>query len=126
MNSRTVIALHFVPPLGLAAHGFASSLQREPLTTELFAAQLLGNALFFSAPYLLWLALATGLRTVGLLRHLGFLLLSALLMAVAVSPIFGHDPSGLPYHWLAYWPGACLLLAPVALAAFIRRVRHAA
>lgn len=124
MNHRTGIALHFIPPVGLAAYGFVSS--REPLTFELFAVQLLGNGLFFGAPYLLWLALAIGLRAVGVLWHLGFLLLSALLMAVAVSPIFGRDPSGLPYHWLVYWPAACVLLAPIALAAFIRGRRHAA
>jgi hypothetical protein len=126
MNHRTSIALHLVPPIALAAYGLVSSLRRESLTVELLALQLLGNSLFFGAPYLLWLAVATGLRTAGLLWHLGFLLLSVLLVAVAVSPIFGRDPSGLPYHWLVYWPVAFVLLLPVALAAFIRRRRHAA
>lgn len=126
MKKRTAIAMQFVPPVALTLYSFASSLQREPLGPELVAVQVLGTGLFFCAPYLLWLSVAAGLGAKGTLWHLGFVLSSVALGAIAVSPVFGRDSSGLPYHWLLYWPAACALLAPVALAAYLRRPRHAA
>jgi hypothetical protein len=117
--------MHLAVPAGLAVWGLAMSLRHEPFGLELVGVQLLGSGLFFAAPHLLWLAIAAALRLVGTPWHAGLATCSFVLVFVALSPLLGRgDASGLPYHWLIYWPLALMGQLVVGVASFIhRRVR---
>lgn len=125
MSKRSATLMHLAVPLALAAWALGQALRREPFGLEVVAAQLLGSGLFFAAPHLLWLAIAARLRLVETPWHAGLVVSSLALLFVAVSPVLGRgDPSGLPYHWLLYWPLAFLGQLAVGVATFIhRRVR---
>jgi hypothetical protein len=103
--SRAAVLKHLsVPTLGAAAV-FIYAVRHEGFTWQIFAYQLLYTWFFFAAPHVLWAVMArvAGLR--GKPWHGGFVVCSALLTAIWLLGVFGRrDPSGLPYHWVLYWP----------------------
>jgi hypothetical protein len=125
MSRRATVLAHFGIPLVLAVGAFVQALFQEGFSLEVVASQLLGTALFFAAPHLFWLASASALRLSGTSWHAGFFAASLSLVVVAVSPTFGlRDPSGLPYHWLLYWPLAVAAQFAVGGVALLRRRFH--
>lgn len=125
MNLRKTILAQFSVPLLLAAGAFVHALLREGFGFEILATQLLGTALFFAAPHLLWLASASALCFIGTAWHSGFVAASLVLAFVAISPMFhAGDPSGLPYQWLLYWPLAIAVQFAITVVALLRRRFH--
>ena len=125
MSRRTTILAQFAVPLLLAVGAFVHALLREGFGFEVLATQLLGTALFFAAPHLLWLASASALRLTGAAWHIGFVAASLVLVFVALYPmLYAGDPSGLPYHWVIYWPLAFAAQFAVAVVALLRRRFH--
>ncbi len=109
-------------PTAGAAAAFVSSVLGEGFSLEVLATQLFMTWFFFSAPHLLWAGAARALKLHGAGWHAGFIVSSLLLVFVGLSPALGRDPSGLPYHWLLYWPLSIVgLVAVVAGAAIARR-----
>ena len=125
MIKRSAVFMHLAVPAALTIWALGQGLQREPLGLELVVVQLVGSGLFFAAPHLLWLVVAARVCLVGTPWHAGLAVCSLALVFVAVSPLLGRgDPSGLPYHWVLYWPLAIVGQLAVGLATFIHgRVR---
>ena len=121
MLTRPATLAHMALPLLLALGGFVVALRGEPLSFELVGFQLIATAVFLAFPHLLWLGSRAVLRLEGRTWHAGFVLSSIALVFVAVSPVFGRDPSGLPYHWLLYWPLAAAAQVVVAVTALTHR-----
>lgn len=115
--------LHLALPIAGATAAFFSSVLREGFSLEVLATQFFMTGLFFVAPHLVWFGAARALKLRGASWHSGFVICSLLLVFVGLSPILGRgDPSGLPYHWLLYWPVSIVgLVAAAAVAAITRR-----
>ena len=124
MGRRSVALKHLAFPLLGAAAVFIRAVLREGFSFEVLLAQLFYTSLFFAAPHLLWAVAARVLNFQGLRLHAGFLLCSFILVAVAAMPMFVRgDPSGLPYHWMLYWPAAALGMLVFGLAFAFRNRR---
>ena len=110
-------------PALVATWAVLSALRFEPFSIEMLAASGLFGFLFYSAPHFVWAAIAATRKLSNLTSHAGFIAASVALIAITILPLTGTgDPSGLPYHWLLYWPLALVLqVVFVAVAASIRR-----
>jgi peptidoglycan/LPS O-acetylase OafA/YrhL len=116
---RTHLLAHFLPPALAAIVGLALALQVEPFTANAVAAHLLGAGLYYAAPHIFWAGVVSLARPSGLVRHVGFLICTFALLAIGALSYVAHDPSGLPYQWLLYWPLSGALLALLVVAWFI-------
>ena len=114
---------HLSIPALVATWAVLSALRFEPFSLEMLAASGLFGFLYYSAPHFVWAAVNATKRLSRFISHAGFIAASFALIAVSLLPLAGmRDPSGLPYHWLLYWPLALVLqLVFVAVAALIRR-----
>jgi hypothetical protein len=91
------------------------ALQREPFGGAMFAAHVLGGFLFYAAPHLVWAGLCAAAKPAPRAWRAGFFGASAALVFIGAMSFAVHDPSGLPYQWLAYWPLAGILLLAVVV-----------
>jgi hypothetical protein len=108
------LALYIGLPLLFAVAVFVYSLGREEFRIDMFVSYILVAPLFYSAPQLLWAGIATLVKPSAFVWHAGFIGCTVVLLALAIIPLFGRDPSGLPLQWMLYWPltiGLLLLLA---------------
>lgn len=103
---------------------FARGLQYEPLAIGMFIAYVLVGGLFYLAPHFLWLVIATRGKFQGIVWHAGFVAETAALAAVLVLAFTFHNPSGIPYQWLIYWPLALVLQAVLVGVSFLVSRRH--
>jgi len=113
-------------PAIIAVTALVHALGREPLGIGVLLGPLVGGFFFYAAPHLLWAAIARGYKPSGFVLHSGFIAASLALVTVVALSFTLHDPSGLPYQWLLYWPLA-LVLQVVLVGASIfhsRRQRH--
>ena len=121
---RTALFVYLGFPAVMAGGAFMRGLQNERFAIDMFIAYVLGGGLFYLAPHLLWLVIATLGKFQGIVWHAGFVAASAALAAVLVLAFTFHDPSGLPYQWLIYWPLALVLQAVLVGASFLVSRRH--
>jgi hypothetical protein len=124
MSKRSTTLAYFSIPAFLSAWSFLSSLRHEFSLEMVF--MLFYNSFFLTVPYLLWFGISARLHLTKGLWHAGFVASSLALLFTVISPFFlGRDPSGLPYHWLFYWPLAFLGQVVFGLGViFLRRVCH--
>lgn len=117
---------HFCVPALFALVGFFFALQREPLGIGVLLAHLLGGLLFYAAPHLVRATVATAVRPKLVAWHAGFVVSSCALFFVGAMSVWGpRDSSGLPYHWLAYWPLAAVMLVVVVVGWLLAGRPHA-
>jgi hypothetical protein len=120
--SRNAVLTYLSIPLILAIWGVAVALTREPMSLDSSGVGLL-NFLFFAAPHLVWWLIITVAHIKRPVAHSGFVAASVALICISLMPLFSRgDPSGLPYHWLLYWPVAAVLQAALAgsMAIYVR------
>ncbi len=123
---RAHLLVHLSVPLLFSLVALLLSLRREPLTVELVATHLAWGLLFYAAPHLLWVAFCAAVKPKLSVWHAGFASSSCALLLIGALSVWGpHDPSGLPYQWLVYWPLAGLLLAVVVVGWLLAGRPHA-
>jgi hypothetical protein len=123
--SRAALFSHMsIPAFGTLA-GLALSLQHEPLGVEMLAVHVLGAGLIYSVPYVAWAIVCAAIQPSRMVWHAGFIACGCALVFITCMSFVLHDPSGLPYQWLAYWPLAAILLVAVVVAWLIAGRPHA-
>jgi hypothetical protein len=123
---RTHLVVYLCLPALVALASLFLQLRREPLTAELLTATLVWGFLFYATPFILWAGVSAAVKPVLWAWHGGFVVSSCALAFVCALSIHGpHDPSGLPYEWLIYWPVAGIALAIVLLVWWFNGHRHA-
>lgn len=125
---KTTLVAYLAAPALMTLVGLGLALTREPISVEMLWAVVVEAFLFYAAPYLLWLFISAMVQFSLPVRHAGLIGCSITLVSLAVLPlIFGGDPSGLPMHWLLYWPMAAVLAVTGAIAtAVYTRLRGSA
>jgi hypothetical protein len=120
-----VLAYISVPALW-ALYGLVLGLRREPLTLEALASYLVGGYVFYAVPYIAWAIIAAVIKPIIWAWHAGFIAASSALVLISALSLLGrHDPSGLPYEWLIYWPLAGILITSVIFVWWLKGHRHA-
>lgn len=124
MKQRNLL-WHLLIPAGVLSAFLVTVARRSTSSIEDEAVGLAANAMYLLAPYAAFFLLVAAVKPRPLTAHAGLLGLGmALLTVLAIGYLGTPDPSGLPYHWLLYWP-LCLfgILTFCATAALIRRIR---
>jgi hypothetical protein len=91
----------------------------------MLVAHVVGGGLFYAAPHLVWALVAAAARPTPWIWHAGFVVSSLALAFISAMAFLVHDPSGLPYQWLAYWPLAGVLLLAVVVVWLVAGRPHA-
>lgn len=126
MNQRS-LALHLGVPIGVLVALLITVLARSPASFVDTAIGVAANALYVLAPYAGFLFLVSAVKPRAVTAHAGMSGLSAALLSVVSIGHFAPDASGLPYHWVLYWPFCLVGLVTFAgAAALIQRIRNGA
>ena len=117
------LLFHLIIPALVAAGALWSATHLAAFSLDAFLVYGVLGFLYYSAPHLLWAAVAALGKASAVVCHVGFIAANLVLLAIASVSFAGvRDPSGLPLQWAAYWPAALLLQAVfIAVAAAIRR-----
>jgi hypothetical protein len=124
MNQRSLL-WHLLLPIGVLSMLVASLVKNSPSSISDTVVGIVANALYLLAPYAGFLLLAATVKPRPITAHAGLLSFSTALLSVLAIGYFGtRDPSGLPYHWVLYWP-LCLvgILIFCGVAVVLQRIR---
>ena len=122
MKARTIAAHVCVPVIFSATVFLCFSWGELPSFGE--SVMLLGTgSIFYSAPHLLWWIIISTGKLSKPVAHAGFCGASIALGWMATGWHIPKDPSGLPYHWVLYWPLAVVLvLLSAGIVALLHRM----
>jgi hypothetical protein len=124
--TRSYLVAYLSVPLLWAICGLVVGLRHESLTFEAVTSYLVWGYLYYAAPFVAWALIAAVAKPVKWAWHAGFISAFCALSVVSGMSIWGpHDPSGLPYEWLIYWPFAGIMMATVLAVWWLKGHRHA-
>jgi len=105
---------YFAFPALVTLWGFIAALRREGLGGNVLVVQI-ESAFFYAAPHLAWGGFCALTRPAIWVQHGGYVLSTFSLAVISAMAFLVHDPSGLPYQWLLYFPLAGFLLFALVL-----------
>ncbi|MFY8275010.1 hypothetical protein AAEU32_12875 [Pseudoalteromonas sp. SSDWG2] len=80
---------------------------------------LVGGAMLYSAPYIVWALFSVLAKPVVKVVHAGYIGATLSLVVISSLWLLPQDPSGLPVQWMAYWPLSGILITMFALITFV-------